>query len=156
MIDKRLAARFALHAGRPGRASGAIGGQGADNVTAGFKSRRQGRGVLDGLSRALREKRQHRVRGIAEQSDPPMVPIRRRLALDQWPDAPFRRLGDEIANWRVPNAPIASRSRRDRRVATKDRLSRRLASRVSTTATTLIDFAAAQRVMHEMRAATEP
>ena len=87
-----------MQRGRRGRAVGAR------------QNRRERHPVLDRLVRALPQMRQHRVRGIAEQAEPPVGPGRQRLAVVERPAERRLHVPQQLPDTRVPAGEFAAQT----------------------------------------------
>lgn len=85
MIDARLAPRAHLQAGGSRQARALIGGEGFfDSIMFDERSRKR-EAILYRHGRALSDKGQHGMAGIAEQSGAPLNPSRQGIAIKQPP-----------------------------------------------------------------------
>ena len=122
MIEPRLRAGLRLHARGARRAplpnrprAPAAGSRDC------FEAIGEGAGVLDRLGRALREKGQHRMGGVAEQRDAPRREAGNGGPIVERPCAPFRRARRSTRAPRAPSRRRRARGWRGRRRRPRDR-----------------------------------
>jgi hypothetical protein len=153
VVDAGAVVAGVLHLSRPRNTYLVVGGQGRGQVSGGPERGDERRRVLDGLSGALGEEGQHRVRGVAEEGNPSVDVLRQRWAIE---DRPATDPGDRVeqdADFVVPSGELGAEVRR--RALGGPRLDG-LAGRGGGECDDVHRVSCGDRVMHQMPSGTEP